>query len=522
MSEKRCTFRFGGFLLARRCRTLCPPVVVLFIVMLIPMLLARGVSAQQEMHDHPAPKHLGIVSFPTSCKPEVQSGFETSVALLHSFAYSAAEASFRKVAEKDANCAMAHWGVAMTYFHELWDPVIRPDLLPRGREEMRQAERIGGGTDRERGFIRALAAFYDQEPGLRVSKYESAMGELAAANPGDVESQVFYALALLASASPFDTTHANQKHAASILEPLFRKYPQHPGIAHYLIHACDNQEMAQQGLAAARAYSKIAPSAPHALHMPSHIFTRLGMWSDSVASNQAARRAAHSQGDIGEELHAMDYLVYAYLQEGRDKEAGEILQQLRAMPSLSAGDFKTAYAAAAMPARYAVERRQWKDAAAIIAASGAPPHVAAVAVWAQAIGLARSGHPAEARAPVERLRDIELQLRATGGEYNVYWAAQVEIQALEAAAWSAQAEGQAQEARNLLRKAADQEDAIEKLPVTPGPIVPAREQLGDLLLEQKQPRAALGEFKIALVNAPKRRGALAGMSRASQALAGGE
>ena len=490
---------------------------------LVCFFLISGLRAGQSTHDHALPENLGVVSFGISCKSRVQKDFERSVALLHSFAYSAAEASFRQVLEQDPNCAIAHWGVAMTYFHQLWDPPIRQDAISQGRAEIRRAQEIGGGPDRERGFIHALALFYDRDFGAvhyqqRVSKYEGAMGELAAAYPEDAEVQVFYALALLAGASPFDKTHVRQKHAVKILEPLFHEYPRHPGIAHYLVHACDNQEMAQQGLAAARAYSKIAPSAPHALHMPSHIFTRLGMWDDSIASNLAARVAAHQQGDIGEELHAMDYLVYAYLQEGREGEANEVIQQLKAMSRLDEGDFKIAYASTAMPVRYAVERRQWAEAASIVPPSGAPPHVTAVAVWARAIGLARNGHPAGARQEVEKLRQLEQQLRASGEDDAEYGAKQVKIQEVEVMAWSAQAEGEADEARSLLRKASDDEDAIEKLPVTPGPVIPAREQLGDLLLQQGQPKQALKEFQLSLANSPKRRGAMTGFSRAFEGL----
>jgi len=490
---------------------------------LVCLFLISGLHAGQSTHDHAVPENLGVVSFNTSCKPRVQKDFERSVALLHSFAYSAAEGSFRQVLEKDPNCAIAHWGIAMTYFHQLWDPPIQRDAISPGREEIRRAQEIGGGMDRERGFIRALALFYDRDFAAipyrqRVYEYERAMGELAAAYPKDEESQVFYALALLASASPFDKAHARQKHAVKILDPLFHEYPQHPGIAHYLIHACDNQEMAHQGLLAARAYSKIAPSAPHALHMPSHIFTRLGMWSDSLTSNLVARGAAHNQSDVGEELHAMDYLVYAYLQEGREKEANELIQQLKAMSSLDEGDFKIAYAATAMPVRYALERQQWAEAASIVPARGAPPHVTAVAVWARAIGLARSGHAAGARQEVEKLRQLERQLRDSGEDYAEYWAKQVEIQKVEAMAWSAQAEAEADEARNLLRKAADDEDAFEKLPVTPGPVIPAREQLGDLLLQQGEPKQALKEFQISLSNSPRRRSAMIGVARASEGL----
>jgi tetratricopeptide (TPR) repeat protein len=481
-------------------------------------LFSLGIRAGQDARDVPGHETLGLVSFPTTCRADVQKEFERGVALLHSFAYSSAEETFKSVAVKDSNCALAHWGVAMSYFHELWDPPIGADALSQGFGEMRRAQQIGTGSDRERRFIGALALVYEQDAGAvpyrrRVAEYEGAMGRLATAHPNDVESQVFYALALLASASPFDKAHANQKRAVNILEPLVRKYPRHPGIAHYLIHACDNQEMAQQGLAASRLYSKIAPSAPHALHMPSHIFTRLGMWSDSIASNEAARAAARSQGDVGEELHAMDYLMYAYLQEGREKEAHTIIQELRTMPNLDPRDFKAAYASVAMPVRYAIERRRWSDAANIPTPTGVPPQVTAIAVWARGIGLARTGHPSQARVEVETLRRLEEQLRASGSPSGEYWAKQVQTQSLEVLAWSAQAEDKPPDARGLMQQAADQEDSIEKLPVTPGPIIPAREQLGDLLLQQNQPALALKEFQTVLANAPNRRGAITGARR---------
>jgi tetratricopeptide (TPR) repeat protein len=249
--------------------------------------------------------------------------------------------------------------------------------------------------------------------------------------------------------------------------------------------------------------------------MPSHIFTRLGLWEDSIASNDAARKAAQQQGDLGEELHAMDYLVYAYLQRGRDAEAAQVSQQMKGMSKLNTGDFKVAYASTAMPIRYAVERARWADAAAIAAPEGVPPYVAAIAVWARGLGQARSGHSAEARAEMARLRQLESQLRTAGSEY---WAGQVDILSREISAWASQADGKLQEAEQILRKAADLEDATEKLPVTPGPILPAREQLGYLLLEQHQPELAGQEFKLALVNAPGRRGSLQGAARAAELL----
>ncbi len=487
-------------------------------ILLIVLLIAAFAGAQ-ETHDHPVPEKLGKVSFPTSCAPTAQEQFERGVALLHSFAYSAAQNAFQNVAKLDSQCAMAHWGMAMTYFHQLWEPPLSPATVSLGQKEILQAQQLGAGSDRERQFIGALSMVYEDADTVpyhtRASNYEGAMSDLAAKNPKDVEAQVFYALALLSNASPTDKTHAKQKQAAALLEPLDSSYPQHPGIPHYLIHAYDNAELAPKGLPAAKAYSEIAPSAPHALHMPSHIFTRLGLWDDSIASNLAAKAAANQQGDTGEELHAMDYLVYAYLQDGRDEDANQVMQHLRNMRDLNEGNFKISYAATAMPVRYAVERRQWADAAAIVPPAEAPLQVVAIAVWARGMGFARSGRVSEARAEIDKLQQLEKQLREAG---NAYWATQVEILKREVMAWTAQSDRKPQEAAALMREAADEEDAVEKLPVTPGPIVPAREQLGYLLLEQNRPALAASEFQIALANAPGRRGALQGLARADELL----
>ena len=481
------------------------------------LLLIFPFSPAQETHIHNAPEKLGKVSFPISCAPAVQEQFNRGVALLHSFAYAAAEQAFQNVAKSDPRCAMAHWGIAMTYFHQLWEPPIVPSAISPAQKEILRAQQIGTASQREREFINALGLIYQDASTIpyrtRASNYEHAMSNLASENKNDVEAQVFYALALLANASPSDKTHTKQKQAADILEPLDRTDPQHPGIPHYLIHAYDNAELAPRGLPAARAYAQIAPSAPHALHMPSHIFTRLGLWDDSINSNLAAKQAAHQQGDTGEELHAMDYLVYAYLQSGRDKDAVQIVQQLKNSPPLNAGDFKIAYASTAMPIRYAVERGQWTDATLIVPPTGAPPHVVAIAVWARGLGLARTGHADDARAEVDKLRQLEDQLRTSS---NTYWATQVEILTREVMAWSAQSDGKIDEAVILMRTAADKEDAIEKLPVTPGPIVPAREQLGYLFLEQNHPDQALKEFNTSLANAPGRRGSLQGAAQAAE------
>jgi tetratricopeptide (TPR) repeat protein len=473
-------------------------------------------AADEDHHSHPAPEKLGSVSFPTSCTPAVQAGFERGLALLHSFAYSPSEQAFRDVANKDPNCAIAYWGMAMTHYHQLWE-VPAGDELRAGAELVRKAADAPSASPRERRFIDALATYYrDSEhtaPAVRAERYATAMAGVARDNAGDMESQIFYALALIATAPPTDKTHSNQKKAMAILEPLYRSHPQHPGLAHYVIHAADSTEMAPQGLAAARAYSRIAPSAPHALHMPSHIFTRLGLWDDSITSNRAARTAAHEQGDIGEELHAMDYLTYAYLQRGREAEARQTLGELRSMTSIAAGQFKQGYAATAMPVRFAVERRDWDSAASLEPLPQSPPHVAALAYWARALARVRSAHPGSSDADIDKLIECQRELQSAG---NSYWAAQVDVLLKEAQAWRSAAKGESDAAVAGLRAAADEEDALEKLPVTPGPIVPAREQLGELLLELKRPQDALQEFQSALSSAPRRRGALVGAIAAAE------
>jgi tetratricopeptide (TPR) repeat protein len=475
-------------------------------------------AADDEHHSHPAPEKLGSVHFPTSCTPAVQREFDRGVALLHSFAYSASEQEFRDVATRDASCAIAHWGIAMSLFHQLWEPPSGA-ALREGAEQVRTAVEIRAASLRERQYVEALGTYYaDAEhdaPAVRAERYTRAMAEVARDNPGDPEAQIFYALALIATAPPADKTHANQKRAAAILEPILRQQPQHPGAPHYLIHAYDSAELAPQGLAAARAYSKIAPSAPHALHMPSHIFTRLGLWDDSIASNQAARAAAHQEGDVGEELHAMDYLTYAFLQRGRYVDAEQVVLDLRSMKVLSAAQFKTGYAATAMPVRLAIERRDWDSATSLEPLPQSAPQVAALVYWARAIGQSRAGHPRSSDADLDRLNACLRELQSAG---NAYWATQVDVLLKEAQAWRLAADADTESALVSLRAAADEEDAVEKLPVTPGPIVPAREQLGELLLDLNRPQQALPEFRTALTLAPARRGALLGAAAASEHL----
>ncbi|HEX7287170.1 MAG TPA: hypothetical protein VF532_13370 [Candidatus Angelobacter sp.] len=477
---------------------------------LVVLCLWQGAYAQ---HQHAAPEKLGTVSFPNSCSPPVQAKFNRAVALLHSFTYDPAAEAFAEVVRLDPDCAMAHWGVAMSGYHQLWQPPLPGDAVQKGRAELETAQKAKADA-KEKQFLSAAAfIFQDGAYPERAARYRDAMSALAKQNPTDVEAQIFYALALLATASPQDKTHKNQKEAAQILGPLYGKYPQHPGLAHYLIHASDNSEMAASGLKPAREYSEIAPSAPHALHMPSHIFTRLGMWSDSMRSNQAAREAARKQGDIGEELHSMDYLVYASLQKASYSETVAVLNDLKNMGTLGS-DFKVSYAATAMPVRYALERKQWKDATRCVSPAGAPPHVAALAAWARALGDARTGDVAAAKSELQALRKFADQLRTAG---NLYWAGQVDIQAEEAGGWIAQAEQKQGEALALLKKAADDEDAVEKLPVTPGPVVPAREQLAELLAMMGRPREALAEYETSLQNAPGRRASLQGAMESAKA-----
>ncbi len=483
------------------------------------LLLAAPAAAQEEHHNHPAPERLGTVHFANSCEAIVGVAFDRAVALLHSFAYDAADRGFADVAARDPTCAMAHWGRAMTHYHQLWDPPAGVDLAA-GAAEVGKAAALATGTPRERALIAALSAYYADAdhatPAERARRYSDAMAAVARDNPGDDEAQVFYALSLVATASPADRKHERQKLAADILEPIWKRQPQHPGVPHYLIHAYDSAELAPRGLPAARAYAKIAPSAPHALHMPSHIFTRLGLWDDSIASNLAARAAAHAQGDIGEELHAMDYLTYAYLQRGRDADAAQVVASLQSMGALAAGGFKIGYAGNAMPVRLAIETRDWMAAARLTPLPGSAPQVAAIVWWARALGRVRGAPGGSADADIAQLQACRDALRASG---DGYWAVQTDALLKSAEGWRAAAGGDAGPAVADLTEAADEEDALEKLPVTPGPIVPAREQLGELFLELNRPSEAFSAFSAALTLAPGRRGALQGAAEATRRLA---
>ncbi len=496
------------------------PAILMAAILMAPTLmapcLATPAGAQDmdmDMH-HPAPEHLGAVHFATSCAPAVKAAFDRAVALLHSFAYDAADMGFADVAARDPGCAMAHWGRAMTHYHQLWD-VPAGAGLAAGQAEIDKAAAMGTGTPRERALIAALGAYYaqaDQIPAAaRAMRYSDAMAAVAHDNPTDDEIATFYALSLIATAAPADKTHARQKQAADILEPIWKRQPDHPGVPHYLIHAYDSAELAQRGLPAARAYARIAPSAPHALHMPSHIFTRLGLWDDSIASNIAARKAALAQNDVGEALHAMDYLTYAYLQRGRTADAAKVVADLKAMPGLNGSGFKIGYAGNAMPVRLAIETRDWSTAAQLTPLPGSTPQVAAIVWWARALGKLRAPVPASADADIAGLQSCRDALQAAG---DTYWTAQVDGLLKSAQGWRAAATGDAEGAVADLTAAADEEDALEKLPLTPGPIVPAREQLGELFLSLNRPADAAKAFHAALLLAPGRLGATRGAAEA--------
>jgi hypothetical protein len=497
------------------------------------MMFAFPSRSSAQMHEtghaHAASDRLGRVHFATSCKAELAPAFDRAVALLHSFAYGEAAQAFSDVAAKDPQCAMAQWGIAMSYFHTVWGPST-PDEFAAGKEAaQRAAELETHATPRERDLIEAIGAFYrpsDLPHPARVVAYEKVMAGVAERYPEDHEIAIFHALAILGVAynSPPDKSYARQKQAAAILNRLLALEPDHPGIAHYMIHSFDYPELAELALPAARAYSKIAPSAPHALHMPSHIFTRLGMWRESIESNLASERAARAWIDRSQPgatafdaLHAMDYLEYAYLQTGQDAKARAVVDSVERVTSLDRSVFQAGYALAAIPARYALERRDWASAAKLTARpANFPwdqyPYVKAIVEFARAVGAARSNDLPGARAAVAQLDSVHTRLQ---GQKGFDWATQVEIQRRAAAAWLARAEARNDAALGLMRSAADLEDSTDKHPVTPGSVLPAREQLADLLLELGHPDSALVEYERSMRNAPARLNSYLGAARAA-------
>lgn len=465
---------------------------------------------------HEQAKKLGKVHFPISCSSEAQTQFDRAVALLHSFWYAEAVKGFSAVTETNPPCAMGHWGIAMSVWYPLWQPPSEA-MLKKGGDAVTQAKAVGGKTDREQQYIAAIEVFYKDAEKLdhrtRALAYEKAMEQLYNRYPEDREAAVFYALALNATASPTDKTYANQLKATTILEKVFEEQPEHPGVAHYLIHSYDYPPLAERGLDAARRYARIAPSAPHALHMPSHIFTRLGLWQESIESNRDSAAAAKAHNSTFEQLHALDYLAYAHLQRAQDLAAKRVLDERHAVAQGDLENFAAAYAFAAIPARYTLERRHWSEAAGLEPRASKVKYTEAITYFARAIGSARSRDVPNARTNVDKLQSLHAML--VEAKQN-YWAEQVEVQRRIAAAWLVHAEGKNDEALDLMRSAADLEDSTEKHPVTPGPIFPAREQLGELLLELNEPAQALKAFEASMQREPNRFNGIHGAARAAE------
>jgi Tfp pilus assembly protein PilF len=460
---------------------------------------------------------LGKVHFKTSCKAAAQAQVDRGLLYQHSFWYRAAQRVFEDAQKSDPECAIAHWGTALSL---LWNPHVAPPAsnLVEGAAALDKGRAVAAkATQRERDYLDALGEMYKDHDKVdhrtRVQNYAKAMERLAQRYPGDDEAQILYALALNISASPADKTYANQLKGAAILEAIHKRQPQHPGVSHYLIHLYDYPPIAEKGLEAARRYAKIAPDAAHAQHMPSHIFTRVGYWKESIASNAVSARVAKEGKELHDQLHGMDYLVYAHLQLAQDKKAGAVIEEMRQVSGFTETFVVAPYALAASPARHAFERGDWKAAAGLEVRPSPLPHVQAVSHFARAVGAARSGSPAAGKPDIAKLEELQKQLK---DRKDAYWSEQVDIQRQVAAAWVLYAEGKHEDALKALSAAADAEDRTEKHPVTPGPLGPARELLGAMLLERDKAKEALAAFEATLRKEPNRLGAYVGAARAAE------
>ena len=472
---------------------------------------------------------LSEVDFPISCGAAAQKKFNQAVWILHSFWYEEAVKAFADVTAIEPDCAMGYWGAAMSHWYPLWYPP-NAAALKAGSEAVEKAMAAKQKTDRESDYIAAIATFYRDNDKVdhrtRAIAYEKAMEQVHLRYPDDREAGVFYSLALVATAPPTDKTYANQKKARAILETVRAEQPNHPGVAHYLIHANDSAEMAEDGLTSALCYADIAPAVPHALHMPSHIFTRLGMWRQSVDTNRAATAAGLSyvreelgpDAFNGEAVHSMDYMEYAYLQMGQDRDAKRVVDELLTFKRANVPNLPMAYAIAAMPARYAVERRNWSEAAALTAPP-MPfpwerfPWAEAMIAYTRALGAAHTGNIGEAETEIAKLQSLKQKLDLNKDDY---WAKQVEVQRLGAAGILAHARGNDKEAVELVRAAADLDASMDKHPATPAEVLPARELLADLLLELNDPAAALKEYEQTVGAERNRFRSLLGIARAAK------
>ena len=497
-------------------------------LILLTLLASRALAQEQQQgHRHKNDEKLGTVHFATSCNEAAQHEFDRAVALLHSFQFSSAIEGFNAVLRDDATCGIAYWGIALSDWSNPFALEIKENSqLQAGRESAERGKTVGAKTERELAYLVAVGKLYGDYESTpqqtRLLAYRDAMEQVAAKYPEDHEAQIFYALALAASEDTADKTYAGRLKAGAILEKLFAEEPTHPGLAHYLIHTYDVPTLAARAVPAAELYSKIAPDAPHALHMPSHTFTRTGYWQESIDSNIAAAAAARREGQTAEELHASDYEIYAYLQTGQDQAAGRIVSSLpeiatrfdpNAVISGAGGPSAGYFALAAIPARYTLERQEWKQAAQSTPQATPFPYTDAITWFARGLGAARLGQAAQASESTTALRQIRERLLQAGENY---WAQQVEIQELEVAAWAALAEGKKEVSLKRARSATELEDATDKSAVTPGPLAPARELLGEMLLEMKEPAQALTQFEATLAKEPGRFRALYGAARAAQ------
>jgi tetratricopeptide (TPR) repeat protein len=482
------------------------------------VVLISSAAAQNHGHGEPGkatlrPDAVGTVDFRNSCEILVRKDLNHAVAQLHSFWFGASRKVFEIVLEHDPQCAIAYWGIALTHWGNTFAGARTPEVIEAGRKAVQNAKSARTATLRERQYIDAVAIlFSDGRPAThraRIERYAVAMEKLAAAHPDDVEAKIFWALAVAQTATPTDKTFQRQVRAGALLEPLFAQLPQHPGIAHYIIHAYDTPSLAVKALPAARAYADIAPAAPHALHMPSHTFTRLGLWQESVATNLRSADTADRNREPDSTMHALDYMMYAYLQMSKDSEAKSTLDRALKLDGAMRG-----FSTMAIPARYVLERQQWNEAAELPApAEGVPAYAEAIRRFARAIGAARSGKLDRVQPELDRLVVLRQQLIAAN---DTYWAQIIDIQRQGASAWLAFGQGKHDEAIAMLRAAADAEDATDKSAVTPGPLAPAREMLGFMLLEANRPDDALIEFDAAIAKEPNRFLALYGAGRAAE------
>lgn len=494
------------------------------IAMLFLFALLASWSFADDQHQHAlTEEEVGSVHFATSCSPAVEKDFNRAVALLHSFQYEQTRAAFEAIAQKDPSCAMAQWGVAMSHYHGLWD---NSDVAA-GRAAWKKADQVASANPktsaREKGYIDAIGEIYredDRDMAARGKALEQKMAAVQASNPDDSEAAVFHALTLAITAPKTDKTFSNQRKCGEILEPLFQKQPHHPGIAHYIIHCYDNPVLASQGLSAARMYAKIAPASAHAHHMPSHIFTRVGSWDESVQSNRksaevaTAAEASSKNGEARDQrLHAMDYLEYAYLQMGKVDKAKSVLDEMNSLSSLSGLTLTGDYASAAIPARYAMELGNWKSASELQPLKTGVPWAQAISWMAIGVGSARTKADARATEALNSLASLREQATKMN---NTYWSNQIEVQRQEVAAWIAQSAGKNEEALKQIRSAVELEESMDKHAVTPGAVIPAREMLAQMLSLNNKPKDALLEYETVLKVAPNRFSALYGAAASAE------